>query len=127
MRNCPTEGSISTVAAGMGAGIDYGGAVDRLIAELEAAGGSPNDIVLWQARWLVGNDSLNGSEALAAVKAVKGLDEGTQQTMVRELVYTALLVTGRDSNKKDSPYAANFERGYATLELVFPGIAGQKS
>jgi filamentous hemagglutinin len=78
--------------------------------------------LLWQARWLVRNDALNGADALQAVKAVQALDADTQRGMVRELIYTALLTTGRDFNNPDSPFAANYERGYAALELVFPGI-----
>ncbi len=119
----PAGGADIHVAAGMGAqGIDYAGAVDRLIAELEAAGDNPTDALLWQARWLVENDNLKGADALQAVKAVQALDADTQREMVREMVYAALLVTGRDSNNQDSPFAANYERGYAALELVFPGL-----
>jgi filamentous hemagglutinin len=124
----PGGGADIHVAAGVGAaGIDYTGAVDRLVAELEKFGSSPTDAVLWQARWLVGNDALNGASALAAVKAVQALDADTQRGMVREMVYSALLVTGRDSNNRASPFAANFERGYAALELVFPGLREQNA
>src|SRR5205823_5622833 len=74
----PKGGVDIHVAAGVGPrGIDYTGAIDRLIAELEAAGSTANDALLWQARWLTGNDTLNGSNALAAVKAVRALDEDT--------------------------------------------------
>ncbi|ARO86907.1 filamentous hemagglutinin [Nitrosospira lacus] len=119
----PRGGADIHVAAGVGAqGIDYAGTVDRLAAQLEKAGGNPDDALLWEARWLVGNDDLNGADALAAVQAVQALDADTQRGMVREMLYTALLVTGRDSNNRDSPFAANYERGYAALELVFPGI-----
>ncbi|MEP6605319.1 MAG: filamentous hemagglutinin family protein [Nitrosospira sp.] len=122
----PGGGADIHVAAGVGAaGIDYTGTVDRFVAELEKFGGNPTDAVLWQARWLVGNDALNGASALAAVKAVRALDADTQRGMVREMVYSALLVTGRDSNNRASPFAANFERGYAALELVFPGLREQ--
>lgn len=124
----PAGGADIHVAAGVGAaGIDYTGAVDRLAAELEKAGGNPDDALLWQARWLVGNDALNGANALAAVNAVQALDADTQRGMVREMVYSALLVTGRDSNNRDSPFAANFERGYAALELMFPGLREQNA
>ncbi|WP_025041352.1 filamentous haemagglutinin family protein [Nitrosospira briensis] len=122
----PRGGADIDVAAGMGAqGIDYTGAVDRLVAELEKAGGSPDNALLWQARWLVGNDVLSGSDALQAVKAVQAQDGEAQRGLVREMIYSALLVTGRDSNNRESPYAADYERGYAALELVFPGIREQ--
>lgn len=122
----PSGGADIHVAAGMGAqGIDYTGAVDRLVMELEKAGVDPADALLWQVRWLVGNNTLKGSDALQAVKAVQSMDIDTQRAMVREMVYTALLVTGRDSNKQDSPYAADYERGYAALELLFPGLREQ--
>lgn len=119
----PSGGADIHVAAGMGAqDINYAGAVDRLVAELEKAGADPDDSLLWQARWLVGKDSLAGPDALQAVKAVQSLDIDAQRARVREMVYTALLVTGRDSNNRDSPYAADYERGYAALELLFPGL-----
>jgi hypothetical protein len=119
----PAGGADIHVAAGVGAqGIDYSGAVSRLVAELEKAGDNPTDALLWQARWLVKNDNLEGADALQAVKAVQALDADTQREMVRSMVYSALLVTGRDSNNQDSPFAANYERGYAALELVFPGL-----
>ncbi|SEL01497.1 filamentous haemagglutinin family protein [Nitrosovibrio tenuis] len=119
----PKGGVDIHVAAGVGAqGIDYTGAIDRLIAELSAAGSTANDALLWQARWLTGNNTLKGSDALEAVQAVRALDADTQRIMVREMVYTALLVTGRDFNNRDSPYARNYERGYAALELLFPGL-----
>ena len=119
----PAGGVDIDVAAGMGAqGIDYAGAIDRLIAELEAAGSNASDALLWQARWLTGNDALNGSNALQAAKGVRALDADTQRVMVREMVYAALLATGRDFNNRDSPYAANYDRGYAALELLFPGL-----
>ncbi|WP_306463963.1 filamentous haemagglutinin family protein [Nitrosospira sp. NpAV] len=119
----PRGGADIHVAAGVGAqGIDYAGTIGRLAVQLEKAGGNPDDILLWEARWLVGNDNLNGADALAAVQAVQALDTDTQRGMVREMLYTALLVTGRDTNNPDSPFAGDYERGYAALELVFPGI-----
>ncbi|MDQ3185132.1 MAG: filamentous hemagglutinin family protein [Pseudomonadota bacterium] len=119
----PTGGADIHVAAGMGTqGIDYTGAIGRLVAELEQAAGNPNDASLWQARWLVGNDALDGADALQAVKAAQALDAEAQRGMVREMIYSALLVTGRDFNDPDSPFAADYARGYAALELVFPGL-----
>ena len=43
------------------------------------------------------------------------------------MIFSALRTTGRDSNDSSSPYAATYERGYAALELVFPGIAARRS
>jgi len=94
--------------------------VDRIAARLEA--GSVDDATLWQARWLTDDETLTGSNALAAVRVVDALDKAGQRTRVREMVYAALLATGRDSNNPDSPYAADFARGYAALEMAFPGI-----
>lgn len=123
----PVGGADIDVAAGVGAqGIDYAGAIARLAAALEKAGGSPDDALLWQARWLTGNNDLKGADALAAVRAVAALDADGQRAHVREMLYTALLVTGRDFNNPDSPFFKGYERGYAALELVFPGI-GEKN
>lgn len=120
----PKGGVDIHVAAGVGPnGIDFAGAVDRLIASIEASGGNPDDATLWQARWLTGDDALGGSNALAAVKAVDALDAEGQRGRVREMIYSALRTTGRDSNNPDSPYAADYARGYAALELAFPGIS----
>jgi hypothetical protein len=119
----PAGGGDIDVAAGVGAkGIDYTGTIDRLIADLEKTEGSPDDILLWQARWLVGNNDLDGADALQAVREVRALDADAQRIMVREMVYSALRTTGRDFNNPNSAYAGNYERGYAALERVFPGL-----
>jgi hypothetical protein len=101
-------------------GIDYTGAVDRLLAKLAA--GVTDDATLWQARWLTGDDSLSADNALSAVQAVDVLDVPAQEASVRSMLYTAMRETGRDSNQEDSPYAGDYARGYAAIELVFPGI-----
>jgi hypothetical protein len=122
----PTGGVDIDVAAGVGPqGLDYAGAVDRLIAALEQAGDDVDDALLWQARWLTGKDDLAGGDALAAARAVRALEADALRGKVREWAYTALLVSGRDSNVPDSPYAGDFGRGYAALELLFPGIGEQ--
>jgi filamentous hemagglutinin family protein len=119
----PAGGVDIQVAAGVGAGgIDYAGAVGRLIAQLQAAGASPDAALLWQARWLAGDDSLDGAHALAAVKVVDALADDARRSRVRDWVFTALRATGRDLIDPDSPYAGDFARGYSTLELLFPGI-----
>ena len=120
----PSRGADIQVTAGVGpSGVDYSGAVDRLLTALQA--GSPDDSTLWLARWLTGDDSLTAANAGSAVQSVAALDADGKRTRVRELVYTALRTTGRDSLDKTSPYAADYARGYAALELVFPGI-GEK-
>lgn len=121
----PAGGAEIHVAAGVGAnGIDYAGAVDRLIAKLES--GTADDATLWQARWLSGNTGLDANDAMAAVKAVDALSPELQRERVREMMFTALRTTGRDSNDRASQYAGEYARGYAALELVFPGI-GEKN
>ncbi|MBT9507741.1 filamentous haemagglutinin family protein [Rhodoferax sp.] len=118
----PKEGVDIQLTAGVGpGGIDYLAAVDRIIEKLEA--GSTDDATLWQARWLTGDDGLNAGTALVAVRAVDALDTEGQRGRVREMIYTALRTTGRDSNKQESTYATDYARGYAALELVFPGIS----
>jgi len=120
----PTGGVDIHLAAGVGpGGIDYAGVVDRLLTKLEAGGS--DDATLWQARWLAGDDALTNGNALAAVRVVDGLDADAQRTRVREMLFTALRVSGRDSNDDSSPYAADYARGYAVLEQVFPGISNK--
>lgn len=118
----PDSGASIQVAAGVGAGgIDYVGTVHRLVAKLGA--GSIDDTTLWLARWLTGNETLNEANALTAVQAVNVLDAESKRTRVRDMLYTAIRTTGRDSLKPDSIYAAEYVRGYAALELAFPGIS----
>jgi filamentous hemagglutinin len=117
----PALGADIHIAAGVGAnGVDYAGAITRLLAALD--NGAPDDATLWQARWLTGNHTLTAGNALAAVRAIAALDADAQQASVRTMLYTALRETGRDSNNKDSPYAADYARGYAAIDQVFPGI-----
>lgn len=117
----PAGGADIQLAAGVGAdGIDYAGTVDRLEARL--ASGNADDTSLWLARWLTGDASLSEENALAEVQAINALDADGQQARVRDMLFTALQTTGRDSLKQDSAYAADYARGYAALELAFPGI-----
>jgi len=119
--NLPSGGADIRLAAGVGEnGIDYEGAVDRLIAKLEE--GVPSDITLWQARWLTGNSSLTASNALAAVQVVNAQDAAAQQESVRTMLFSALRETGRDANRAESGFVGDFSRGYAALELLFPDI-----
>lgn len=120
----PSAGVDIRVAAGIGAaGIDYDGALDRLAAALEKAGGGADDALLWQARWLAKDDALKDTAAaLAATRATRELGADARRERVRAWIFAALLATGRDSNKAESPYVADYARGYAALELLFPGI-----
>jgi hypothetical protein len=121
----PADGADIHVTAGVGSGgIDYSGAIDRLIDMLSA--GEPDDTTLWMARWLTGNKTLSSGEATAAVAAVDALNADAQRDKVRNMLFAALRTTGRDSLDPDSPYAADYARGYAALELIFPGI-GEKN
>lgn len=114
-------GASLELVAGVGAaGVDDAAAVQRLVQRLTAAAASIED--LWLARWLTGNDTLESSQALAAVQAVGKMPAEALRAQVRNMVFTALRTTGRDANNADSAFAADFERGYAALELLFPGI-----
>ena len=119
--NLPAGGADIYLAAGVGAeGIDYAGAVIRLLKALNA---DPSDeITLWQARWLTGDDSLGAADAVAAVQAVQQLDADTQRARVRAWQFTALRETGQGANQADSGFTGDFSRGYAALALLFPGI-----
>ena len=122
----PETGADIQVTAGVGAnGVDYVGAVDRLIAQLES--GNTDDATLWLARWLTGDDTLVTGDALAAVRAVDALSTETQRERVRTMLFTGLRTTGRDANKADSGFAGDFARGYPALELLFPGIEAKHS
>ncbi|OZA11390.1 MAG: hypothetical protein B7X94_05305, partial [Hydrogenophilales bacterium 17-62-8] len=117
----PAGGADIHLAAGVGAdGIDYAGALARLLTDLQAD--PANEITLWQARWLAGNDSLTASDAPAAVQAVQQLGVDAQREQVRNWQFTALRETGRQANQADSKFAGDFSRGYAALALLFPGI-----
>jgi filamentous hemagglutinin family protein len=123
----PVGGADIHVAAGVGAGgIDYQGAVNRLIAKLEA--GTPDDATLWQGRWLTGDISLSAADVLTRViEKVGTQDANTQRARVRDMLFTALRTTGRDFNDPASPFAGDYARGYAALETVFPGIREQEA
>lgn len=121
----PAVGADIHVAAGVGsAGIGHADAIDRLLSALAVP--DVDEGTVWLARWLTGNDTLDASTARAAVQAVANQDAQSQRMGVRNMLFTALRETGRDSTRSDSPYAGDYSRGYAALELVFPGV-GQKS
>ncbi|RFO95777.1 filamentous hemagglutinin [Rhodoferax lacus] len=120
--NLGSQGADIQIAAGVGAqGIDYSGTVTRLLAKLQS--GSVDDATLWQARWLVGDSSLNAAQSSTAVAAIAALPTEVQRLQVRDMVYTALRTTGRDYNSSASGFGGDYARGYAALDLVFPGIA----
>lgn len=122
----PATGAAINVAVGVRNGVDYQGAVDRLVVALQAvvaAGAVLDDATMWQVRWLTGNNSIsNAVAALAAVQAVDSLTDAAQRMTVRAMFYQALRDTGRDYNKAGSEFAGDYSRGYKTIELLFPGI-----
>ncbi|QHE75953.1 filamentous haemagglutinin family protein [Hydrogenophaga sp. PBL-H3] len=120
--NLPASGADLQLTAGTGAaGTDYTGAVERLLGRLQADPGASSS--LWLARWLVGDDALTAGAALGAVQAVAALSPEVQRERVRSMVFTALRTTGRDSNLAPSGFAGDYSRGYAALEVLFPGIS----
>ncbi len=122
--NLGSQGADLQIAAGVGAaGIDYAGSVTRLLTTLQA--GSVDAATLWQARWLTGDNNLDAAAASTAVAAIAALPAQAQQQKVRDMVYTALRTTGRDFNSSASGFGGDYARGYAALELVFPGISAK--
>lgn len=123
--NLASTGADIQVLAGAGAtGLDVAGTLGRLSAQLAA--GATDEPTLWLARWLTGNTQLTADNALTAVRSLAAQDAQTQRDQVREMVFTALRTTGRDHNDATSAFAGDYARGYAALELVFPGI-GEKN
>jgi len=123
--NLIAKGADIQLLAGAGAtGLNSVGAISSLISKLEA--GANDESTLWLARWLTGNNQLNAGNALTAVRTVGAQSVDAQRDSVRAMVFTALRETGRDANKAESGFAGDFQRGYAALELVFPGI-GEKA
>ncbi|KRB96930.1 hypothetical protein ASE11_16160 [Hydrogenophaga sp. Root209] len=117
----PDGGADLHLAAGVGAaGLDSAGAVNRLANEL--ADGVFSEETLWLARWLTGDNTLPREQALQRVQQVAASDLDTQRARVREMLFTGVLKTGRDSNNADSPFAGDFSRAYLALETVFPGM-----
>jgi hypothetical protein len=116
----PAQGASIQVAAGVGAGgtIDYSAALDRLLTNLDAP--SADDTSLWHARWLTGDNNLSRADAAQAVRAIRTGNAEAQRTSVRAMLFTALRQTGADHNDPTSPYAAEYSRGYAAIELLFP-------
>jgi hypothetical protein len=120
--NLVARGANIEVLAGVGPqGLDAAGTLARLSARL--AGGPVSETDLALARWLTGDGSLGAAGAAAAVTALAQLATQVQNDRVREFVFTALRETGRDANREGSEFAGSFDRGYAALELVFPGIS----
>ena len=121
----PAAGADIRLVAGVGEhGVDYSSTVDRLLAKLDA--GAIDDATLWQARWLTGVNTLTKENAQAAVQAVNAQASKAKQESVRAMLFNALRETGRDSTHEESGYAGDYARGYAAIELVFPGI-GEKN
>lgn len=122
--NLPQGGASIEVIAGVGKqGFDAEGSLQRLADRLSA--GAVGDTDLWLVRWLVGDDSVTASTAAAALAGLRTQSQQVQRSHVREMVFTALRSTGRAANEAASGYAGTYDRGYAALELVFPGISKQ--
>jgi hypothetical protein len=120
--NLPAQGADIQMVAGVGAqGMDYVSAVGRLLSDLQS--GSSDTATLWAARWLIGDLGLNQTQAAAAVAEVAALSPEIQRLKVRDMVYTALRTTGRNYNSSASAFGGDYSRGYAALDLLFPGIA----
>lgn len=119
------NGADIQLLAGAGStGLDASKAINALGARLAA--GASDDSTLWLARWLTGNSLLDAGNALTAVRALAAQSGNVQRDSVRSMIFTAMRETGRDANNADSGFAGDFRRGYAALELVFPGI-GEKT
>ncbi|MDM7948578.1 filamentous haemagglutinin family protein [Hydrogenophaga sp.] len=119
--NLSPRGADLQVLAGVGGqGFDAAGSLQRLSERLSAGPISDTDLTL--ARWLTGDGTLTAEAAPAAVTALRELPAQAQSDRVREFIFTALRTTGRQANEAGSEFAGSFERGYAALELVFPGI-----
>ncbi|HEY3300741.1 MAG TPA: filamentous hemagglutinin family protein [Methylophilaceae bacterium] len=122
-----SDGADINIALGVANGVDYAGAIDRLIAAINlatASGGQVNDSTLWQVRWLTGNSLLanNSATLLTAVESIKTQGAEVERTRVRSMFYQALRDTGIDSDPSSgSAYVGNFDRGYDTINLLFPG------
>lgn len=120
--NLPLGGASLQIMAGVGpVGLDAAAALQRLADRVSS--GSVSDTDLWLVRWLVGDNSLSASAAASAVQGVQAQSEQTQRDQVRDMLFTALRATGRAANVANSGYAGTFDRGYAALELAFPGIS----
>ena len=120
--NLVSQGADIQIAAGVGEqGIDYKKAASTLLSKLKS--GNTDAATLWAARWLAGDNSLSAAQSVGAVEAVAALGAEAQRQKVRDMVYTALRTTGRDYNSSASGFGGDYSRGYAVLDLVFPGIA----
>jgi filamentous hemagglutinin len=119
--NLPATGADLEILAGLGPrGFDVDGTLQRLQQRLSA--GEVSDTDLWLARWLTGDATLSEGNAAASVGALASLPGTERHDRVREFVFRALLATGRDANVRGSEYQGDMSRGYAALDLVFPGI-----
>jgi len=122
--NLPERGADIEILAGAGTPtLDAAGAVQRLATRLAAAGPGGDGTDLWLARWLTGRDDLSSAEAPAALAALQALPVQALHDRVRDFLFTALRTAGRDALTPASAHAGSYARGYAAVELVFPGLA----
>jgi filamentous hemagglutinin family protein len=122
--NLPGRGADIEILAAAGApAIDAGAAVQRLADRLATAGAGGDDTDLWLARWLVGRDDLSAADAPAALAALQTLPAQTLHDRVRDFLFTAARTSGRDAVQSGGVHTGDYARGYAAVELVFPGLA----
>jgi filamentous hemagglutinin family protein len=122
--NLPGRGADIEILAAAGApAIDAGAAVQRLADRLATAGAGGDDTDLWLARWLVGRDDLGAAEAPAALAALQTLPAQALHDRVRDFLFTAARTSGRDAVQPGGVHTGDYARGYAAVELVFPGLA----
>lgn len=124
----PVQGADISVAVGVPNGVDYEGAISRLLSKISSAkssGVAVDDNTLWQARWLTGNDALvnDANALLSAIQEVQAQGDVTVRQSVSNMFFTALRETGRDYNNPKSEYAGQYTRGYSAVELLFPNIS----
>lgn len=128
-------GASVRVTTGVPNGVDYVGALDRLIAQLQSAvtnGTSVSESTLWAANWLLklgadptdskADDKLRAANTpqslLAAVNKLRTESNVVIEEQVRAMFYQGLRDTGIAHNSLSKTY----DRAYDVIELLFPSI-----
>jgi hypothetical protein len=120
--NLHADGANINLNAGVGSsGVDYPGTLSRISSALQT---NPSDkVALWQAQLLLGMSITSGADAILAINHLKELPQNQQASAVRNMVFQALSITGLDHNDPGSAFFGDYSRGYAILDLVFPGLS----